>query len=204
MVELLAEYGYGTLTMDLVAARARAGKATLYRRWSCKLDLVIDTVWRLEHCSVTDPDTGSFREDQLLLLHEFANVLRGRQGAVTATLVGELTRHPDLAVALRTVLLHQRRAVQMTIAERAIARGDVRCGAPWPLVNEIGPSLLFGRHLISGESVDHSYIVDVVDDIVMPLVVMPAGVKTTSIKTTSIKTTSIKTINIKAIIETPG
>ncbi len=175
VVELLAEHGYGALTMDLVAASARAGKATLYRRWSCKLDLVIDTVRRLGHSPVTDPDTGSFRDDQLLLLHEFADVLRGRQGAVTATLVGELTRHADLAAALRAVLLHQRRAVQMTIAERAIKRGDVRHGTPWPLVNEIGPALLFARCLISGEPLDHGYIVDVVDGIVMPLVTAVHG-----------------------------
>ncbi|WP_322779215.1 TetR/AcrR family transcriptional regulator [Frankia sp. Cas4] len=193
VVELLAEHGYGTVTMDLVAARARAGKATLYRRWSCKLDLVIDTVWRLDNSCATDPDTGNFREDQLLLLHEFANVLRGRQGAVTATLVGELTRHADLAVALRTVLLHQRRAVQMAIAERAIKRGDVRYDAPWPLVNEIGPSLLFGRHLISGEPLDHRYIVDVVDGIVMPLVVMP---------TTAVPAAVRPTV-VRPIIETP-
>ncbi len=173
VVELLAEHGYGALTMDLVAAHARAGKATLYRRWSCKLDLVIDTVWRLDHATVTDPDTGSFREDQLLLLREFAHLLHGRQGAVTATLLGELTRHSDLAVALRAVLLHQRRAISAAIAERAVQRGEVRPDAPWSLVNEIGPSLLFARYLIAGEPLDHGYIVDILDGIVVPLV-LPA------------------------------
>ena len=43
-LDVLAETGYDGMTIDMVAARAKAGKATLYRRWSSKTELVLDAV----------------------------------------------------------------------------------------------------------------------------------------------------------------
>ena len=61
-LELLLDAGYDRLTMDAVAARARASKATLYRRWSTKASLVVDALIRSKHSpELGDPDTGSPR-----------------------------------------------------------------------------------------------------------------------------------------------
>src|SRR3954468_14483852 len=63
-VDLLLEVGYDRLTMDSVAARAKAGKATLYRRWCSKQRLVVDAVNRSKRAVVgPPPDTGSLRID---------------------------------------------------------------------------------------------------------------------------------------------
>ena len=59
---LLAEVGYDRLTMDAVAARARAGKTTIYRRWRDKAELVVDSLNSLKGIPET-PDTGSLRRD---------------------------------------------------------------------------------------------------------------------------------------------
>ena len=67
VVALVSEVGYERLTMDLVAQRARASKATLYQRWPSKAQLVVDALQ--EHRPVVvDHDTGSFREDMRRLL----------------------------------------------------------------------------------------------------------------------------------------
>src|SRR5918995_1165310 len=63
-IDILAEVGYDRLTMDAVAARARASKATLYRRWSSKVSLVIDALL-LQKGPTTIPDTGTLRGDLL-------------------------------------------------------------------------------------------------------------------------------------------
>ncbi|WP_172797997.1 TetR/AcrR family transcriptional regulator [Bdellovibrio bacteriovorus] len=67
----LAEVGYDRMTMDLVAEKAKTGKATMYRRWSSKTELVRDALVSMNSQSVnltSLPDTGSLREDLLTVV----------------------------------------------------------------------------------------------------------------------------------------
>src|ERR1700709_873862 len=70
-IEVLAETGYDGMTIDMVAARAKAGKATVYRRWSSKAELVIDAVACMKSADVdpaTLPDTGTLRGDLVAMI----------------------------------------------------------------------------------------------------------------------------------------
>ena len=63
-LELLSHVGYDRMTMDAVAAQAKASKATLYRRWSTKSTLVVDALLGSKEALQTpEVDTGSLRED---------------------------------------------------------------------------------------------------------------------------------------------
>src|ERR671928_181553 len=68
ILRLLADVGYGALTMDAVASEAGVGKATIYRRWRTKQDLVVDTLAELNREEAEAPDTGSLEEDLRSLL----------------------------------------------------------------------------------------------------------------------------------------
>jgi AcrR family transcriptional regulator len=70
-LELLLEVGYGPLTMEAVRLRAGVGKATIYRRWSSKEELVRDAIVAL-HEEFDVPDTGSLRGDY----HAIAEMVR--------------------------------------------------------------------------------------------------------------------------------
>ena len=62
---MLAEQGYEGMTIDMVAAQAGMARATVYRRWATKADLVLEAVSRMSHSDVNLdqlPDTGSLRE----------------------------------------------------------------------------------------------------------------------------------------------
>ncbi len=63
ILRLLGEVGYNALTMDAVAAEAGVGKATIYRRWRTKQDLVVDTVSVMNQSLATPVDTGSLEGD---------------------------------------------------------------------------------------------------------------------------------------------
>ena len=63
-LEVLDEVGYDLLTMDAVATRAKASKATLYRRWKGKPELVVAAIMAHKGDAVV-PDTGSLRGDLL-------------------------------------------------------------------------------------------------------------------------------------------
>ena len=70
-LEVLAETGYDGMTIDMVAARAKAGKATLYRRWSSKGELVIDAVACMKKGDLDYsqlPDTGTLRGDLIAMI----------------------------------------------------------------------------------------------------------------------------------------
>src|SRR5437879_2704143 len=68
ILRLLADVGYGALTMDAVASEAGVGKATIYRRWRTKQDLVVDTISDLNRAEATPADTGSLEGDLRVML----------------------------------------------------------------------------------------------------------------------------------------
>ena len=70
-IDILAETGYDRMTMDMVATRAKTGKATIYRRWSSKARLVRDALVSMSSQSVELkklPDTGTLKGDLLASL----------------------------------------------------------------------------------------------------------------------------------------
>src|SRR5215211_1459542 len=69
ILHLLGEVGYGALTMDAVAAEAGVGKATIYRRWRTKQDLVVDTISVMNQALATPVDTGSLESDVRAIVH---------------------------------------------------------------------------------------------------------------------------------------
>src|ERR687885_704622 len=77
ILRLLAEVGYGALTMDAVAAEAGVGKATIYRRWRTKEDLVVDTISEVNRSEIPLPDTGTLEGDLRAMLHAVVAGING-------------------------------------------------------------------------------------------------------------------------------
>lgn len=93
-LELLSEKGYNGLTMTDIAARAGVSKATLYRRWTAKADVVADAVGTLNPMVSPRYPGTSLRDDLIALLEQVGNC-DGNSEIVTATM--EMARlHPDL------------------------------------------------------------------------------------------------------------
>src|SRR5947209_12434715 len=139
-VDLLATAGYANLTMSGVAARAGVSTATLYRRWSSKLELVVDVLSaRAEESPV--PDTGSLEGDCRAIVHALVDKARTTQSTpLIAGLVGEIGRNAELAEALRVSLIGPRRTAFNEVFARATKRGELRRGVDVDLAAD----LLFG------------------------------------------------------------
>src|SRR5215212_10748243 len=101
ILRLLADVGYGALTMDAVASEAGVGKATIYRRWRTKQDLVVDTISDLNRAEATTPDTGSLEGDLRLVMHQMVSMVSGPTGAATQALLSTIPHQPALADAFR-------------------------------------------------------------------------------------------------------
>jgi AcrR family transcriptional regulator len=168
-LEVMAEVGYRALTMDAVAAKARAGKATIYRRWESKLDLVIDTVNQLVHQEIPEPDTGSLTGDLREFLSAFAAFLSGPTGKAAQALVGELPHEPELATAFRETFLVAQRDVLRGIIDRGTARGEVRLDAPRGMAVELAGAALTYRLMLTGDPLDDTFVDRLVDQVLLPL-----------------------------------
>ncbi|GLZ31866.1 putative HTH-type transcriptional regulator YdeS [Lentzea sp. NBRC 105346] len=169
-LEVMAEVGYRALTMDAVAARARAGKATIYRRWESKLDLVIDTCTQLASQNLAAPDTGSLAGDLRSFLSSFAAFLSGPIGKAAQALVGELPHEPELAAAFRETFLISQRNTLQGILDRASERGELRPDAPRGMAVELAGAALTYRLMLTGDPLDEAFVEKIVEQVLVPLV----------------------------------
>src|SRR4051794_12684747 len=141
-VDVLAETGYDGMTIDMVAARAKAGKATLYRRWASKSDLVIDAVGCMKK-GVYDldnlPDTGSLRGDLLALIKPHSIEDAAKKMRVMAGVVSMLSRAPELADAINTAIMEPRATVNRILLTRAVERGEISADCDIETIASLSP-----------------------------------------------------------------
>jgi AcrR family transcriptional regulator len=175
ILRLLADVGYGALTMDAVASEAGVGKATIYRRWRTKQDLVVDTISDLNRAEATPADTGSLEGDLRVMLRSLVSVITGPTGAATLSLLSTVPHQPALAEAFRTGPLAVWRHAFDQIWARAEKRGEVRPGVGGSVAAETTSALLVQRWLLTGEPVDEAYADRVLDSVVLPLIRMASA-----------------------------
>src|SRR3954449_8598340 len=177
ILRLLADVGYGALTMDAVAAQAGVGKATIYRRWRTKEDLVVDTIAELHHMGAATPDTGSLEGDLRQLLHSLVSVVNGPLGAATLSLLSTVPHQPALAEAFRAGPIGVWRSAFDEVWARAEQRGELRPGVSGSLSAEATSALLVQRWLLTGDSVDDDYADQVLQTVILPLLRSSGGAR---------------------------
>jgi len=139
---LLADERYANLTVSKVAARARASKSTIYRRWPTKEHLVIEAFNRWP--ALTPHDRGDVLSDLLDLYRQFLRILhRPPSNAIMPTLVAERAHNPALA-AVFDPLMQRRRDPARVVLERAIGRGEL----PRTTNVELAVDALFGMTVL--------------------------------------------------------
>ncbi|MEU7836046.1 MULTISPECIES: TetR/AcrR family transcriptional regulator [unclassified Nonomuraea] len=168
VLDVLRETGYDRLTIDAVAARAKAGKHTVYRRWPSKAELVVAAFVNAVSTTPVAPDTGELRADLLGLMESLVGEL-ARLSDVVAGLVGEILHNADLARAVQQNYVATRRRLTLEVFERAWTRGELSRSADTDLLWQVGPAVLFFRALVSGEPVDSELARRLVDHVVLPL-----------------------------------
>jgi AcrR family transcriptional regulator len=170
ILRLLADVGYGSLTMDAVASEAGVGKATIYRRWRTKQDLVVDTISDLNRAEAAPADTGSLEGDLRAMMHSLVSVVTGPTGAATLSLLSTVPHQPALAHAFQEGPLAVWRQSFNEVWSRAEQRGEVRPGTGSSVIAEVPSALLVQRWLLTGRPVDEAYADEVLDTVVLPLV----------------------------------
>ncbi len=153
---LLAEEGVGGLTVDAVAARAGVGKATVYRHWASRADLIVDSISSL----VIDEEAvehGSLRQDLAAayerIIHACGTSTIAR---VLPTLAEAAARDPELANVHKDFVTRRRRYVVAAL-ERAAERGELRAGLDLSIVADLVAGPMFYKKLVHHERPDEAY-----------------------------------------------
>jgi AcrR family transcriptional regulator len=147
-LELLVRDGL-SLSIEGVAARARVGKSTIYRRWPTKEHLVLDAV--VHRCAehIVSPDTGSLRRDLVELFEALLAKFR-RDGDVLRAFAAATSQSSELADAFQRTFLDERRAAVREVLARGVARGELPPDADLELLGDLGSALMWHRLSISG------------------------------------------------------
>ncbi|MEJ7794705.1 MAG: TetR/AcrR family transcriptional regulator [Nocardioides sp.] len=166
---VLAEAGYDRLTMDAVAAEAKASKATLYRRWSSKPELVVDAVCSHKEHPPT-PDTGTLRGDLLAAYCGMGGLGDARSMGVLAAVVTAMARDEEFAHAYRRDFIGPKQRAMRLVLDRAVARGEVRDDVDLDLIAPALPGIVLHRVFLLGEQATPDLVTRVIDQIILPAV----------------------------------
>lgn len=174
-LEVLAEVGFERMTMDAVAARAQAGKATVYRRWPSKVHLVVDAVTRLGEREVDLgrlPDTGTLRGDLVGLIRPEVLGADNQDLKVMAAVasmhaaVGE----PELTRAASSASTRPWVTANRILLQRAVDRGEVPSDVDVELAARLLPAMCLFRDNAEQIPLTAEYVTAVVDHLLLPAV----------------------------------
>jgi AcrR family transcriptional regulator len=167
-VDILAEEGWGRLNSDRVAARARAGKAGIYRRWPTMSALARHAVSRFV---LIDPpeDTGSLRGDVAALVDRLRRPL-GHEECAVASIVGAARHDEELRAGLDAALVQPLSRAVASVGAHAAARGEPVPEARLALLRSVVEAFYWQRYTVAGDGAVSAERLDgLVDDVLLPL-----------------------------------
>lgn len=171
-LDLLAETGYDSLTIEAVATKAKVGKATIYRRWRSKTALVIDAASSISPFKNLGESLNREQNLQAQLIDLFTIVFQNEQAShqKALTAIGSaIPHHKELETGLHNDFYHQHRATIASIIKPFLKKQHSLSSADLDLLADIGPALITYRVFLIGKSFDKAYVVRIVDTLMMPI-----------------------------------
>jgi AcrR family transcriptional regulator len=172
VLDLLREVGYDSVTMDAVAARTRSSKATLYRQWGGKAQLVARAVRHHKPVALHDVDTGTLRGDLQALAARQDDCEMEQNSSLMRVLSTVVHSNPDLLAALREWLIEPEAVEMRQVVQRAVDRGEVRADNPaigYALHMIIGAFV--ARGMIDDQPPTQAFVSSYIDAVVIPALV---------------------------------
>ena len=167
---VLAELGYEGTTIDIIAARANAGRATVYRRWPTKAELILDAIESIGQAAParTLPDTGTLAGD----FHEMLSVANragnSRPMQIISGLLPALKDNPELSSAVSRRMIAPQAAAMRALLQRAKDRGEIAADRNLDMLTLVLPAFSAYRAMIMNEPMDGAYVDAIIDDILIP------------------------------------
>ncbi len=169
-LDTLAVHGYDKFTFETVATAAKASKATLYRRWDGKVDLLVDALQLLMGVEADHlPDTGSLRGDLLAHVQAKGGLGDERQVQIFSQLLNAVHKDADLKAAVITRLLGPKTAITLQMFRAAQQRGEIGKDADLEQIARLLPAICIYESLLTGANPAQDQLVTLVDTVVLPV-----------------------------------
>ncbi|MGO4545598.1 TetR/AcrR family transcriptional regulator [Paenibacillus sp. 2TAB23] len=156
--ELLLEDGFGSVTVEKIADRAKVSKATIYKWWPNKAAVVMDGFLAAAAARLPVPDTGSTFDDIVIHATNLVRFLTSREGTIIRELLGEGQFDSGLADAYRTRYFQPRRLEAKSLLEKGVQRGELKKDLNLELSTDLIYGPIFYRLLVTGGALDASYV----------------------------------------------
>jgi AcrR family transcriptional regulator len=162
----LAAVGYGGLTMEGIAARARTGKAALYRRWSSKHDLVLAALlYALPPVPEPRPDRSA-RENLLAILVAHCDLVAGKTAFPGLRIMNQLLHEPELRAIFADAVVRPRLRITESVLEAGVANGEIDAATVTPYTARVGTALINQQVLLTGVPPNKRQLTQIVDTVV--------------------------------------
>ena len=168
-IELLREVGYERVSIESVAHRAGVSKATIYRRWQSKAELVADAVQHYAFCKPAFADSGSLRGDLIEIISEKVKTMKSADGQLIAGLMAAAQNDTDLSNVLATSMSAGASQAHAAIFERAIKRGEISTSVKPEKIYELVPAVIGFRLFMTHQGINRKFVENFVDEILLPL-----------------------------------
>lgn len=165
-LELLQEHGYDRLSVEAVATRAKASKATMYRRWPSKADLVLAAFIEGTRSSAVPPHTGSLRSDLLEIGRSVCEQAQVHTRTMRAVL-NEMSHNPGLQAVMQEKFVFHRKLVIDGVLADAVERGEIDAAAIDEEIFDLLPGYLVFRALVSDRPPTTETVRIMVDDVLL-------------------------------------
>jgi AcrR family transcriptional regulator len=174
-LEQLIATGYARLSMEAVAAAAQTGKASLYRRWGSKEQLVLDALGASLPPAAEPPDTGSLRTDLLAVIAALRTAMTSRPGCAARAVISELD-HERAAAFIGLVhqqILDPAHLVLLQVVRAAAERGETSLEAATPTVLDVVPAMMMYRAKTRQGRFTEEDAQVLVDEVLLPALLRP-------------------------------
>ena len=168
-LEVLGEVGYDRLTMDAIAHRAKASKATLYRRWSSKAALVVEAVTSMKGAPEV-PDTGDLRSDLIATFCGHGGLTDHETTSTFGAVITAVTTDPEFAAEFRERVVGPKSQASRLVFERARDRGELREDLDLDIAVPALAGIILHRTFVLGEEPTTALIERAIDQIILPAV----------------------------------
>jgi AcrR family transcriptional regulator len=172
----LSVVGYSSFTVEGVAARAKTGKASIYRRWPTKQLLLLDALLLQlptpADCGIVPdiPDDVTTADALRNVARAMAGVMTSPAGVAMRAIKCEALVDPDLARVIDERFQAPRREALLSLLARGVARGEVRPDAVTTLIADVLPAVVTHRIVFQGETLTDQILMDIMDQVMVPLI----------------------------------